>query len=151
MTTTENDVAQLTQALENAARENHSLRDTIEAQAAQIAALQNRQETPGAITDHALCKGCYRWRLVFSMIVGTILAFIAMGMLYKNEPALIRFAGSARRADVLESVIALATLYAPLITAKIEWRWKLYRAGYPGVFGAIAEMWAGFKKGLGVK
>jgi hypothetical protein len=149
MPTAEEDVAQLTRALENAAKENHSLRDEIEAKAAEIEKLQKHQGLAGGISNAALCRGCYRWRLTFSVIVGAVLAAITTDTIEANKSALQRIAGTVEHAETLETIIFGATLAAPVVAAFIEWKWELYRAGYAGVFRALAELGAAFKKGLG--
>jgi hypothetical protein len=131
--------------------ENAALRDEVE---------RCRHQAPappgaGGIDDNPLCKGCYAWRLTFAVVFGLALGTGVWLLLEANKPFLQGIAqslsGSKDDADALQLIAAISIVIGPVLATVAEWKWFLYKRGYPGMFRGIAECYRAFKEGRGLK
>jgi hypothetical protein len=141
--------------IKNAAEENDRLKDRIEELESEREKRREATESnePGGIDNNPLCRGCYRWRLTFALLIGLVCGlFVAVELALHDElrrRLAVIVTGREDAADVVESIAFVLTGTAPVLAAIVEWKWLLYKHGYEGAFRAIADMWAAFKKGLG--
>lgn len=139
----------------NAAAENDRLKDRIEELETQLERRGKEPEPgePGATDDNPLCRGCYRWRLAFAVVIGAACGLFVAALFTLHDPwgrrLAVSITGREGAADVVEYICCVLTAAAPVLAAIVEWKWLLYKNGYQGVFRAIAEMRDAFKRGLG--
>jgi hypothetical protein len=107
------------------------------------------------VDDNPLCKGCLRWRMVVAAVAG----FAAGQLIAAEVPGFdgllrgvaVAVTGQANAGGLARSVYWLATTLAPVAVVLAEWKWTLYKRGYPGLLRAVVDMWDAFKGGLGRK
>jgi hypothetical protein len=136
--------------LSSALDENEQLR-------AEIARL--RSEGGGGqgfgVDDNPLCKGCLRWRMVVAALAGFASGQFIAGEVPGFDGLLrgvaVAVTGQPNAGGLARSVYWLATILAPVAVVVAEWKWTLYKRGYPGLLRAVVDMRNAFKGGLGRK
>lgn len=99
----------------------------------------------GGVSKNALCTGCYAWRIVFGLVLSACCGVAAWHAVDNNRPFV-----QAMFADVdsAQLCLTIAASLLPLVLVGLHWQVRLYKAGYPGVIRALANMRAEFKRGL---
>lgn len=133
--------------LESLLEENESLRDEVR---------QLRGQAPhGTIRGNALCRGCYKLRLVLAAFIGMPAAIGCSSLLGSEQafPALHSpgFDDNSDTAMLWKAVLVVTVAVLPLVAVAFNWKWRLYKNDYPGVLRGIAECRRAFKEGRGRK
>jgi hypothetical protein len=112
---------------------------------------QGAGEGTGEIDNNPLCKGCYRWRLAVAAAVGVAFGLFISGRIQGFTRLLQRAAfgitGHAFAPSTVQAIFMTILALAPAAAVAAEWKWLLYKRGYPGAIRAIVEMWRVLKGG----
>jgi hypothetical protein len=134
--------------LEGLLEENESLRDEVR---------QLRGQAPhGSIKGNALCRGCYKLRLVLAMFIG-MPAAAGCWSLFGNKQvfapfqSFVGFSDNSHAAMVWKAAAVVIAAVLPLTAVACNWKWRLFKNGYPGLLRGIAECRRAFKEGRGRK
>lgn len=98
-----------------------------------------------ATSNNDLCVGCYGWRIVLCMILGACCGLGAWVAVENNRQFVEAILGDA---DAVALSLTVAASLPPLALVVLDWKIRLYKAGYPGLIRATANMLAEFKRGL---
>ncbi|HUA82814.1 MAG TPA: hypothetical protein VMB85_03075 [Bryobacteraceae bacterium] len=132
--------------LSKALDENEQLREAIRQLQSQGAG-----QGPVEIDNNPLCKGCYRWRLAAAASTGIASALFMSSTVQDFWGLLQRAAFSMTGYEfapgVVQGLFLVITALAPVSAVIAEWKWLLYKRGYPGALRAIAEIARALKGG----